>query len=68
MRTIECVENTNWRDNPPTYNNLCNKSTMEWNMVEEIKDVKNELQNLAELSEKVHTQIVNSLQYGHIKT
>lgn len=67
MRTLENVK-PNWRDNPPTYANMCDKSTMEWNMAEEIKDIKNELQSLAELSEKVHTQLVNGLQYGHIKT
>lgn len=67
MRTLANVK-PNWRDNPPTYANMCDKSTMEWNMAEEIKDVKNELQSLVELSEKVHTQLVNGLQYGHIKT
>ena len=67
MRTLENVK-PNWKDNPPTYANMCDKSTMEWNMAEEIRDVKNELQHLVEVSEKVHTQIVNGLQYGRIKT
>lgn len=67
MRTLENVK-PNWKDNPPTYANMCDKSTMEWNLAEEIRDVKNELQNLAEISEKVHTQLVNGLQYGHVKT
>ena len=67
MRTLECV-NENWNEKAPTYENLCDKSTMEWNMAEEIADVKKELQSLVELSEMVHTKFVNGLQYGHITT
>ena len=43
MKTLENVK-PNWKDNPPTYANMCDKSTMEWNLAEEIRDVKNELQ------------------------
>lgn len=67
MRTLADVK-PDWRETPPTYENLSDKSTMEWNLIEEVQDVKKELQNLAEISEKVHTQLVNGLQYGHIKT
>ena len=67
MRTLECVKE-NWREKAPSYENLCDKSTMEWNMAEEIADVKRELQSLVEFSEKTHTKLVNGLQYGHIST
>lgn len=61
MKAFENVK-SDWKNNPPTYENLCDKSTMEWSMAEEIKNVKNELQNLVELSEKIHTHLVNGLQ------
>ena len=67
MRTLANVK-PNWKDNPPTYANMCDKSTMEWNLTEEIKDVTDELQNLVEISENTYAKFVNGLKYERIKT
>ena len=67
MKTLANVK-PNWRNNPPTYANMCDKSTMEWNMAEEIKDVTDELQNLVEISENTYAKLVNGLKYERIKT
>ena len=67
MKTLANVK-PNWRDNPPTYANMCDKSTMEWNLTEEIKDVTDELQNLVEISENTYAKLVNGLKYKRIKT
>lgn len=67
MRTLEDLNyDTNWMERKPTYDNLSDIRMMEYNMVAEVDDVKKELQELVNLSDKIHNQIVGGLQQGSI--
>lgn len=69
MRTIgevEMVAGANWADVPPKYDNLTDNRTMEWAMIEEIGDVKKELQKLVDLTDALSNKFVGGLQQGTI--
>lgn len=40
--------NPNWRDTPPTANNLTKERTMEWGLLEELSQIENQLKQLTE--------------------
>lgn len=67
MRTINDV-NPNWKADAPSYENLMDKRTMEYGLSAEINDVKKELQELAELTNKIDCKLVGGLQQGNLKT
>lgn len=67
MRTINDV-NPNWKADAPSYENLMDKRTMEYGLSAEMTDVKEELQELAELTNKIDCKLVGGLQQGNLKT
>ncbi len=67
MRTIKDV-NPNWRIDAPSYDNLMDKRTMEYGLSAEMNDVKKELQELAELTDKINSRLVGGLQQGNLTT
>lgn len=67
VNEVEVMENEIWRNNPPQYNNLMDKRTVEWAMAKEFASISNELENLKNLTEKVDRRFVNGLQQGSIK-
>jgi uncharacterized Zn finger protein len=69
MRTIGEVENIvgeDWRDTSPKYENLNDNRTMEWSLIQEITDVKNELQELVNMADRIDKKLVGGLQQGSI--
>ena len=67
MRTLGDLNyDTNWRERKPAYDNLSDTRMMEYNIVAEVDDVKKELQELVNLSDKIHSQIIGGLQQGGI--
>lgn len=67
MRTINDV-NPNWKADAPSYENLMDKRTMEYGLSAEMNDVKKELQELAELTDKINCKLVGGLQQGNLTT
>ena len=67
MRSLNDV-NPNWKAEAPSYDNLMIKRTMEYGLSAEMTDVKEELQELAELTSKINCKLVGGLQQGNLKT
>lgn len=56
-----------WKNTPPQYNNLTDNRTVEWGMVQELTDIKEEFEALAKLADNLNTRLVGGLQQGSIK-
>ena len=56
-----------WKNTPPQYNNLTDNRTVEWGMVQELTDIKEEFEALAKLANNLDTRLVGGLQQGSIK-
>jgi hypothetical protein len=67
MRTIKDI-NPNWKADAPSYDNLMDKRTMEYGLSAEMNDIKKELQELVELTDKINSKLVGGLQQGNLTT
>ena len=56
-----------WKSIPPTYNNLTDNRTMEWAITQDLTEIKKELENLVEMTDKLNQRIVGGLQQKSIK-
>ena len=56
-----------WKNTPPQYNNLTDNRTVEWGMVQELTDIKEEFEALAKLADNLNTRLIGGLQQGSIK-
>ena len=64
---IEAIEEK-WKDEPPQYKNLSDTRQMEWCLAEELRALAKDFKELADLTDKMHTDFVQGLQYDKIKT
>lgn len=65
MLTLEDVK-TNWREEKPNYNNLTDKTSMEYGLAQELSTVADLFTKLAEMANGANYTLVNRLKYGHI--
>ena len=63
---IKAIEEK-WKDAPPQYKNLSDTRQMEWCLAEELRTLAKDFKELADLTDKTHTELVQGLQYEKIK-
>ena len=67
VMVIEAIEEKS-KDAPPQYKNLSDTRQMEWCLAEELRTLAKDFKELADLTDKMHTNFVQGLQYDKIKT
>lgn len=67
VMVIEAIEEK-WKDAPPQYKNLSDTRQMEWCLAEELRTLAKDFKELADLTDKMHTDFVQGLQYNKIET
>lgn len=71
MRTVNdvpVIQNEDWRNNPPKYDNFTDLRTVEWGIAEELTEIKNEFEALRTLTDEMNIRFVGGIQQGSIKS